>query len=49
MSKKDFIHINDLTADQINDIFDKAKWIKSKFKNRENYKPFEGMSLAMIL
>ena len=48
MSKKDFIHINDLTADQIHDIFDKAKWIKSKFKNRENYKPFEGMSLAMI-
>ena len=48
MSKKDFIHINDLTADQIHDIFDKAKWIKSKFKNRENYKPFDGMSLAMI-
>ena len=48
MSKKDFIHINDLTADQIHEIFDKAKWIKSKFKNRESYTPFAGMSLAMI-
>ena len=48
MSKKDFIHINDLTADQIHEIFDKAKWIKSKFKNREHYKPFDNMSLAMI-
>ena len=48
MSKKDFIHINDLTADQIHEIFDKAKWIKSKFNKRENYKPFHGMSLAMI-
>ena len=48
MSKKDFIHINDLTADQIHEIFDKAKWIKSKFKNREHYKPFDSMSLAMI-
>ena len=36
--KKDFLHINDLTQDQIYDIFDKAEWIKAKFKNRENYR-----------
>ena len=48
MSKKDFLHINDLTQDQIYEIFDKAEWIKSKFKNRENYRPFDGMTLAMI-
>ena len=48
MSKKDFLHINDLSADQIHEIFDKAAWIKSKFKERENYRPFDGMSMAMI-
>jgi len=48
MSKKDFLQINDLSQDQIYEIFDKAEWIKSKFKNRESYKPFDGMTLAMI-
>ena len=48
MSKMDFLHINDLSQDQINEIFDKAEWIKSKFKKRENYRPFDGMTLAMI-
>ena len=48
MTKKDFLHINDLTQDQIYDIFEKAEWVKSKFKNREDYKPFDGMTLAMI-
>jgi ornithine carbamoyltransferase len=48
MSKKDFLQIDDLSQDQIYEIFDKAEWIKSKFKNRESYKPFDGMTLAMI-
>ena len=48
MSKRDFLHINDLTKDEIHEIFDKAEWVKSKFKNRENYRPFDGMTLAMI-
>ena len=37
MRKKDFIHINDLNKDQIHEIFDKAKWIKDKFKNLKIY------------
>ncbi len=45
---KDFIHISDLSADEIFDILDKSKWIKTKFKNRENYTPFQGKTLAMI-
>jgi len=48
MSKKDFLHINDLSADQIHQIFEKAAWIKSKFKSNESYRPFDGMSMAMI-
>jgi len=48
MGKNNFLHINDFNQDQIFEIFDKADWIKSKFKNRENYRPFDGMTLAMI-
>ena len=48
MTKKDFLHINDLTQDQIYEIFDKAEWIKAKFKKRDSYRPFDGMTLAMI-
>ena len=46
--KRDFLHINGLNQDQIYEIFDKAEWIKSKFKSRENYRPFDGMTMAMI-
>ena len=46
--KKDFIHISDLTADQIFELLEKSKWIKAKFKKRENYLPFNRKTLAMI-
>jgi len=46
--KKNFLHISDLSADQIYDILEKSKWIKQKFKNNENYTPFKGKTLAMI-
>ena len=46
--KKDFIHIADLSSDEIFSILDKAKWIKSKFKANEDYRPFKGKTLAMI-
>ena len=48
MRNRNFLHINDMDKDQLNSIFEKTSWIKSKFKNREDYKPFSGMSLAMI-
>ena len=48
MEKRDFLHINDFTKDEICQIFDKAEWIKSKFKKREKFVPFDGMSMAMI-
>ena len=46
--KKDFIHISDLTADQIFELLEKSKWIKAKFKKRENYLPFNRKTLAMV-
>ena len=46
--KKDFLHISDLTGDQILELLDKSKWIKNKFKNNEDYLPFDRKTLAMI-
>ena len=46
--KKDFIHITDLSTQEILDFIDLAKEIKTKLLNKENYKPFENCSLAMI-
>ena len=30
--KKDFLHISDLTSDEIFEILEKSKWIKNQFK-----------------
>ena len=46
--KKDFLHISDLTGDQIFELLDKSKWIKNKFKKRESYLPFDRKTMAMI-
>ncbi len=46
--KKDFIEVTDFTADEILDTFQLALEVKQKLKNRENYRPFEGQSMAMI-
>ena len=45
---KDFLHISDLTSDEIFELLDKSKWIKAKFKNKENYLPFDRKTMAMI-
>ena len=45
---KDFLHISDLKSDEIFEFLDKTKWIKSKFKNNENYLPFDRKTMAMI-
>ena len=46
--KKDFITVNDFTAAEILDTFQLAQTVKQKLKNREDYRPFAGQSLAMI-
>jgi len=46
--KRDFLHITDFSADEIHETFALAKEVKAKFRKRENYKPFDGCTMAMI-
>ena len=43
-----FLHIADFSKDEIWNMLHLAKEIKTKFHNREDYKPFRSQSLAMI-
>ena len=45
---KHFLHIADYTKDELWDILHLAKEIKTRFHNREKYKPFKDQSLAMV-
>ena len=45
---KHFLHISDYNLDQIWEILHLAKELKTKFHKKENYKPFQDRSLAMI-
>lgn len=46
--KRDFLHVDDLSLEEIYAIFDLAGEVKAKLKNREDYAPFKHHSLAMI-
>ncbi|MCP4752666.1 MAG: ornithine carbamoyltransferase [Proteobacteria bacterium] len=46
--KRDFLHVDDFSTDEIWETFDIAKEVKEKIKKRENYKPFRDHTLAMI-
>lgn len=46
--KRDFLHITDFTADEIKETFTLASEVKARFKRREDYKPFQDFSMAMI-
>jgi ornithine carbamoyltransferase len=46
--KRDFLHVTDFSADEIHATFALAKEVKSRFKRREDYKPFKDHSMAMI-
>ena len=43
-----FLHINDLSCSDFNEIMDIAKWIKNKFHSNQRYTPFENKTMAMI-
>ena len=43
-----FLHVDDLNNDSLINILDKSSWIKQKFKDRDNYRPLDGMTMAMI-
>ena len=46
--KRDFLHVSDFTSEEIIETLELAKWVKNKFKNRENYFPFDNQTMAMI-
>ncbi|MFC1569336.1 ornithine carbamoyltransferase [bacterium] len=46
--KKDFLAITDLTKEEINQLFQLAKSLKAKLKNKEIFHPLAGKTLAMI-
>ena len=48
MSVKHFLHISDYSKEELWEILDLAKIVKSKFRRREDYKVFNNKSLAMI-
>ena len=45
---KHFLHIQDLSKEEILNILSLAKDLKSKFHNKEDFKHFHNKSLAMI-
>jgi len=46
--KRDFLHVDDLTIEEIGQVLAMARDVKAAFKRREDYKPFKDQSLAMI-
>ena len=46
--KRDYLYVTDFSTEEIWETFELAKELKSKFKNREDYKPFKDHTLAMI-
>lgn len=48
MMKRDFLHVDDLSTEEIHAIFALAAEVKAKLKKREDYTPFKHHSLAMI-
>ena len=46
--KKDFIHITDITSDEINEIFALASKMKAYLKEGKEYTPLKGKNMAMI-
>ena len=48
MSVKHFIHISDYSKEELGDILELSKIVKSKFHKREDHKIFHNKSLAMI-
>jgi ornithine carbamoyltransferase len=46
--KKDFLHVDDWSSDEILAALELAAEVKAKLKNRVDYQPFKGHSLAMV-
>ena len=45
---KDFLHINDLSKAEFEELMENAKIVKSKFKHNEDYHPLSNKTMAMV-
>lgn len=45
---KDFLHLSDWNSDEIWNLLNLAKELKTRFRAKETYRPFENLSMAMI-
>ena len=46
--KRDFLHITDLTTDEIHHVLDLSTEVKIRIRTDKDYQPFKGQSMAMI-
>lgn len=46
--KRDFLHITDLTPDEVHHVLNLAQETKDKIRTDKGYQPFQGHSMAMI-
>src|SRR4051812_36433945 len=48
MAIKHFLQFNDLTRDELEHVFERTRWIKSQFKDYQQYWPLADRTLVMI-
>ena len=46
--KRDFLHVDDLSREEIWQVLEMSREVKARFQRRENFKPFRDQTLAMI-
>ena len=46
--EKDFLHVNDLSRSEFNEIIEISKWIKNEFKIDGSFAPLQNKTMAMI-
>ena len=48
MQVRHFLQFKDFALDEFEYLFERARWIKAKFKNYEPYRPLVDRTLAMV-
>ena len=48
MPVRHFLQFNDFARDEIDHLFERAAWIKTRFKRYEPYRPLVDRTLAMV-
>ena len=46
---KDFLHVNDLSNSEFNELMDLSKWIKNQFAQNSSFNPLKNKTMAMVL